>query len=65
MSSGAKEIVEKFNRLPRQDKLAVYEAIAREVSSADYAPLSDDELTAIAAETFALLDEEEKRGGSR
>ncbi|HWY75898.1 MAG TPA: hypothetical protein VN281_09790 [Verrucomicrobiae bacterium] len=65
MSSEAKAVIEEFIRLPRHDQLAVYEAIARKVTSADYGPLSDDDLTAIAAESFALLDEEENRAKSR
>ena len=39
--------------------------IARKVTPADYGPLSDEDLTAIAAESFALLDQEESRAGSR
>ena len=65
MSSEAKAVIEEFGRLPRLDQLAVYEAIARKVTPADYGPLSDDDLTAIAADSFALLDEEESRTKSR
>lgn len=65
MSGEAKTVVENFSRLPRTEQLAVYEAIARKVTPEDYGPLSDEELTVIAAETFALLDEEEDRAGSR
>ena len=39
--------------------------IARKVTPADYGPLTDEDLTAIAAESFALLDQEESRAGSR
>jgi hypothetical protein len=35
------------------------------VAPSDYGPLSDEDLTAIAAESFALLDEEESRAQSR
>ena len=65
MSSEAKAVIEEFSRLPRFDQLAVYEAIARKVIPADYGPLSDENLTAIAAQTFALLDEEEDRARPR
>jgi hypothetical protein len=65
MSSEARAVVEEFSRLPRLDQLAVYEAIARKVTPADYGPLSDEELTTAAAQTFALLDEQEDRAGSR
>jgi hypothetical protein len=65
MSSKAQAVIQEFNRLPQIDQLAVYEAIARKVTPADSEPLSDEDLTAIAAETFALLDQEESRAQSR
>ena len=65
MSSKAKAVLRDFKSLPPLEKWAVYEAIARKVTPADYGPLSDEDLTAIAAETFALLDEEESRAQSR
>jgi hypothetical protein len=65
MSSKAQAVIEEFNSLPRIEQLAVYQVIARKVTPADYGPLSDEDLTAIAAETFALLDEEESRAQSR
>ena len=58
MSAEAQALLDKFTKLPRAEQLSVYEAIARKVGPQDYGPLSDDELTAIAAQTFALLDEE-------
>ena len=61
MSTKAQALVEEFRNLPRQEQFAVYEAIARSVVPDDYGPLSDDELTAIAAQSFAMLDEEESR----
>ena len=66
MSTEAKAIIDEFSRLPRVDQLAVFEAIARKVTPADYGPLSDEDLTAIAAESFTLLDDEEAgRAGPR
>ncbi|MGD1083749.1 MAG: hypothetical protein ABSA47_03250 [Verrucomicrobiota bacterium] len=65
MSSKAQSVIQEFNRLPQLEQLAVYEAIARKVTPADYGPLTDEELTAIAAESFALLDREESRAQSR
>jgi hypothetical protein len=65
MSSEAEAVIHEFNSLPQTEQLAVYEAIARKVTPTDYGPLSDEDLTAIAAETFALLDEEERRAQSR
>lgn len=65
MSSKASALIQEFDNLPRAEQLAVYGAIARKVTPADYGPLSDEDLTAIAAETFALLDEEERGAQSR
>ena len=65
MSAEAQAVIESFAKLPREEQLSVYEAIARTVGPEDYGPLSDDELSAIAAQSFALLDEEEARGQSR
>jgi hypothetical protein len=59
MSSKAQAVIQEFNNLPQIEQLAVYQAIARKVTEAAYGPLSDEDLTAIAAETFALLDQEE------
>jgi len=65
MSSEAQTVIAEFNNLPPDEQLAVYEVIARKVTPADYGPLSDEDLTAIAAESFALLDQEESRAQSR
>jgi len=56
MSNSAQAVIQQFNNLPQAEQLAVYEAIARKVTPADYGPLSDEDLTAIAAETFGLLE---------
>jgi hypothetical protein len=52
-------VTQEFNSLPQVEQLADYDAIVRKVTPADYGPLSDVDLTAIAAETVALLDQEE------
>jgi hypothetical protein len=65
MSNKAQAVLEQFNSLPQAEQVAVYEAITRKVTPANYGPLSDEDLTAIAAETFALLDQEESRAQSR
>ena len=65
MSNEAQAIIRQFNGLPQVEQLAVYEALTRKVTPADYGPLTDEDLTAIAAESFALLDEEESRAESR
>ena len=56
MSTKAQAVLEGFRSLPRDEQYAVYETIARSVTPGDYGPLSDDDLTAIAAQTFSLLD---------
>jgi len=65
MSRSSHAIIQEFNSLPPVEQLAVYEAIARKVTPAQYEPLSDEDLTVIAAESFAMLDEEESRALSR
>ena len=65
MSTKAQAVLDEFKSLPRAEQWNVYEAIARNIVPEDYGPLSDDDLTAIAAQTFALLDEEEARAESR
>ncbi|HEX4121659.1 MAG TPA: hypothetical protein VH619_13645 [Verrucomicrobiae bacterium] len=65
MSSKALAVVQEFNSLPQAEQMAVYAAIARKVTPSDYGPLSDEDLAAIAAESFALLDEEESRAQSQ
>jgi hypothetical protein len=65
MSNRALAVIDEFNSLPQIEQLAVYEAIARKVTPTDYGPLSDEDLTAIAAETFAVLDQVEDRAQSR
>ncbi len=59
MSSNAQPMLKEFNSLDPQEQIALYQAIARAMSAQNYESLSDEELTQIAAETFALLDEEE------
>jgi len=58
-------LLEDFKRLPRPEQLAVFEAIARAIGPEDYGPLSDEELTALAAETFGLLDQEDSHAAAR
>jgi hypothetical protein len=65
MSTKAQAVLEGFRSLPRDEQYTVYEMIARSVVPGDYGPLSDDDLTVIAAQTFSLLDEEESRAQSR
>ena len=65
MSTKAQAVLARFRTLPREEQYLVYETIARAVVPGDYGPLSDEDLTAVAAQTFALLDEEESRAESR
>ncbi|MEK7684521.1 MAG: hypothetical protein AAB466_03775 [Verrucomicrobiota bacterium] len=65
MSTKAQAVLEGFRSLPQAEQWNVFEAIARNLVPEDYGPLSDDNLTAIAGQTFALLDEEEARAQSR
>jgi len=60
VSTKAQAVVESFYSLPKPEQLVVYVAIARTVVPGNYRPLSDEDLTAIAAETFSSLDEEEQ-----
>jgi hypothetical protein len=62
MSRNAQAVLEGFKKLQPDEQYAVYETIARMVVPGDYGPLSDEDLTGIAAQTFSLLDEEESRG---
>ena len=61
MSIGAQAVIQEFYNLPPTEQLAVYEVIARSVAPVDYGPLLEEDLTAIAAGSFALLDEKENR----
>jgi hypothetical protein len=57
--------VVKFFKNGAETRRFFYFIITRTVGPRDYGPLSDEELTAIAAQTFALLEEEEARAQAR
>jgi hypothetical protein len=65
MSTKGQSVLDEFNRLPRAEQWEIYQSIARNLVPDSYGPLSDDDLTTIASQTFALLDEEEARAKSR
>jgi hypothetical protein len=65
MSIKARTVLEGFKSLSRDEQYAVYETIARTIVPGSYGELTDEDLTRIAGETFALLDEEESRGEPR
>jgi len=64
MRSKAQAVLEGFRTLPREEQYAVYETIARSLVPGHCGPLSDEDLTVVAAQTFALLDEDESRAQS-
>jgi hypothetical protein len=49
MSNQAQAVLDADRLVPREDKLAVYEALSRSSIPEEYGELSDEELTAIAA----------------
>ncbi|MGO9201954.1 MAG: hypothetical protein ACLQM8_15610 [Limisphaerales bacterium] len=57
-SWAAATLSDEFKRLDLQEQRRVWNELARAVTSADYGPLRDEELTAVADETFVLLDQE-------
>lgn len=65
MSTQAQEIFNAYQRLPKEDQLAVYEAIARSKIPAEYGEFTDEELTCIAAQSFAILDQDEESAKTR
>ena len=62
MSTKAEAILQQFKALTRAEQWDVYQAIARNVVPQDYGAPSDEELVSAAAQTFALLDQEEAGG---
>ncbi|HEV8541585.1 MAG TPA: hypothetical protein VGR78_04265 [Verrucomicrobiae bacterium] len=65
MSTEAQAVFNAYKSLPRTERLALYEAIARSNVPDNYGELIDEELTAIAAQSFTALDEEEARAQTR
>ncbi len=60
MTATAANILEEFKRLDPAEQRLVLNELAGIVVPSDYEPLTDDELTAVADETFVLLDKEEE-----
>jgi uncharacterized protein (DUF433 family) len=65
MSTKAQAVLDQFKALPRTEQWDIYEAIARTVVPEEYGPLSDEELVTAAAQSFALLDQEDDRAQPR
>jgi len=59
MTADAKRLVEEFESLPDVEKQRVLVELLRIANDIDYGDLTDDDLRAVAAETFALYDAEE------
>jgi len=65
MSTKAQAVLDPFKALPRAEQWDIYEAIARSVVPEEYAALSDRELVTTAAQSFALLDQEDESARPR
>jgi hypothetical protein len=59
MTTEAKRLIEQFEALSDAAKQEVLVEILRIAGDIDYPELTDEDLTAVAAETFALYDAEE------
>jgi hypothetical protein len=60
VSTKAQTVLDEFRRLDPAEQRLVWNELAQTFAPADYGPLSDDDLTAIADQTFVLLDKEER-----
>jgi hypothetical protein len=58
-------VVDEFRKLPLPEQREALAAILQSAAKLDYGPLSDEDLTAIAGQTFALLDREEDDAATR
>jgi hypothetical protein len=65
MTATAERIVQEIRALPVADQREVCAQVIELAGHLDYGDLADADLTALAAETFAQLDEEEARAKSR
>ncbi len=63
MTTAAAKVVDEFKKLDANEQRAVWNELARTVMTAEYEPLTDDELTDIANQTFMLLDKAEATDG--
>lgn len=63
MTVAAAKVIDEFKKLEPGEQRSVWNELARTVMASDYGPLSDEELTAIADQTFVLLDKEEEADG--
>ncbi len=59
MNAVSQTILDAFNKLPEIEKHALASEIIKQVVMLDSAPLTDDELTEVANDLFAMHDEAE------
>ncbi len=65
MTDVAARLVNEFKNLDPVEQRLVWNELAHAVTPALYGPLTDGELTAVADQTFARLDQEEADAQSR
>lgn len=65
VSAAVAKMVEQFAKLEPAEQRQALAEVLRIAGHLDYPPLTDDDLTAIAAQTFALLDQEENDAATR
>ena len=65
MTTTAERIVREIRALPPTDQRDVCAQIIELAGHLDYGDMTDADLTALASETFAKLDEEERRADAR
>lgn len=65
MTDIAAKIFAEFKRLGPVEQRLIWNEMAQAVAPSDYGPLTDEELTGIADQTFVLLDKEEANAQSR
>ncbi len=60
MTAVASKFVDEFKRLDPAEQRLVWHELAQILAPSGYGALTDEELTAIADQTFVLLDKEEE-----
>ena len=59
MTAAAAKLVDEFKKLDPLEQRLIWNELAQSIAPGDYGPLTDEELTAVADQTFVLLDQEE------
>ena len=59
MGTGTAHLLSEFDRLPPEEQREFSAIIIRRTAQIDYGDITDEEMTASAAEVFAMLDAEE------